>query len=140
MVDRKGRVLVSIPRATAQDLSITSALHSFPPSTSSSYGSSHITLSPKLLLPYHRQSERPLSSILPSPLPSFSPPLLCPSLLLLHSTAYYAGSCTAQRTMLFARIRSGPRNHQRRARSDDASWSTAPVPTQIQYSTVDCRC
>jgi hypothetical protein len=71
-------MLMSFPRATAQGLSITSVL---------------VLPSPKLLLPYHQQPERPLSPLSPFPRPSFSPPLLRPPLMPLHSMAYYTSSC-----------------------------------------------
>jgi hypothetical protein len=86
-------MLISIPRATAQaqGLSITSAVHSTPMHAPLNL----IPLSPKLLLPHHQQPKRPLSFLPPFPRPSFSAPLLRPSLLLLHagSIAHYTGPC-----------------------------------------------
>jgi hypothetical protein len=54
-----------------------------------------VLLSPKPLLPYHRQSERLPSLLPPFPRPSFSPPLLRPPLLPMNSIAHYTGSCMA---------------------------------------------
>jgi hypothetical protein len=79
---------------------------------------------------YHQQSERLPSPRPPFPRPSSSPPLLRPSLLPLHSMPYCTASCVVWCAMLPARVRSGPREHQRRARSDDeVPWS----PSSIDY-------
>jgi hypothetical protein len=77
------------------------------------------------------------TSFAPAPGPSFSPPLLRPPLLPLHSTANCTASCRAKHTTLPARVRGGPREHQRRARSDDeVPWS--PSTIDYRYSVLAC--
>jgi hypothetical protein len=76
-----------------------------------------ITQAPAALPP---ASERLPSPLPPFPRPSFSPPLRRPPLL----------PCVVQWTMiniLPARVLSGPREHQRRARSGDVSGSTGSI-------------
>jgi hypothetical protein len=83
-----------------------------------------ITQAPVALPPAVRAN-----SFAPSPVPSSlllsSSP--APPLLLLHSIAHYTDSYTAQCTMLPARVRSNPREHQRRARSDEVSGSAISI-------------
>jgi hypothetical protein len=107
-------------------------LHSMPPSTSSSYHPSSCCLATS-----HKQSERLPSPRPPFPRPSFSPPLLRPSLLPLHSMPCCTTSCIVQCAMVSARVRSGPREHQRRARSDDeVPWS--PSSVDYRHSALAC--
>jgi hypothetical protein len=49
-----------------------------------------------------------------------------------HVIACYASSCIAWCAMLPARVRSGPRKHQRRARSDEVPWSTRHLNNVIR--------
>ena len=125
--------LMSIPRATAQDCPFRYIR--------SSIACLHPPHPPIILAPAASPPAARATSFAPSPVPS-SLLLSSSPAPLSASPAWHAALCcllcsVVHHGMLPARVRSGPREHQRRARSDDdAPWS--PSSVDYRYSVLVC--